>query len=101
MVGTHGNKAVDRVGTNYREGEEPTAIVRGELVLDIYDSSTKQLLWHGTAKKALEPQHDQETRLKNLGRGTTQADEQVSAKIERVKRVLISLRRDAWVGPRS
>lgn len=38
----------------------------GTLVLDMYDSSTKQLVWSGTATKTLEPGSNQEKNEKHL-----------------------------------
>jgi hypothetical protein len=38
----------------------------GTLVLDMYDPSKKQLIWSGTATKALDPSKDQEKNQKNL-----------------------------------
>jgi polysaccharide deacetylase 2 family uncharacterized protein YibQ len=36
------------------------------LVLDIYDPTSKQLIWTGTATKTLNPSSDQEKNQKNL-----------------------------------
>jgi hypothetical protein len=36
------------------------------LVLDIYDPTTKQLVWTGTATKTLNPSSNQEKNQKNL-----------------------------------
>lgn len=48
-----------------REYHPPT-ISRGTLVLDVYDSGQKQLVWRGTATRVLDPNSSQETRQKNL-----------------------------------
>ena len=38
----------------------------GSLVLDMYDPTTKQLVWTGTASKTIEPSSNQEKNQKNL-----------------------------------
>jgi Domain of unknown function (DUF4136) len=38
----------------------------GALVLDMYDPATKQLVWTGTASKAIDPSSNQEKNQKNL-----------------------------------
>jgi hypothetical protein len=38
----------------------------GSFVLDMYDPTTKQLVWTGTATKAIEPSSNQEKNQKNL-----------------------------------
>lgn len=38
----------------------------GSLVLDMYDPTTKQLLWTGTATKTLDPSGNQQKSQKNL-----------------------------------
>ena len=38
----------------------------GTLVLDMYDPSTKQLVWTGRATKTLDPSNSQEKKQKNL-----------------------------------
>jgi hypothetical protein len=38
----------------------------GSLVLDMYDPSTKQLVWTGTATKTIDPSSNQEKNQKNL-----------------------------------
>ena len=38
----------------------------GSLVLDMYDPTTKQLVWTGTATKAIDPSSNQEKNQKNL-----------------------------------
>jgi Domain of unknown function (DUF4136) len=40
----------------------------GSLVLDIYDPITKQLVWTGTATKAIDPSSNQEKNQKNLNK---------------------------------
>src|SRR5262249_34643596 len=40
----------------------------GTLVLDVYDSAAKQLVWTGTATKTLNPSKDQEKNQKNLNK---------------------------------
>ena len=41
-------------------------ITVGTLVLDMYDPSTKQLVWSGRATKTLDPNNSQEKKQKNL-----------------------------------
>ena len=41
-------------------------IDEGTLVLDMYDPTTKQLVWTGTATKTLDPNGNQEKNMKNL-----------------------------------
>jgi len=43
-----------------------TNITVGTLVLDMYDPSTKQLVWSGRATKTLDPSNSQEKKQKNL-----------------------------------
>jgi Domain of unknown function (DUF4136) len=43
-----------------------SSISVGTLVLDMYDPSTKQLVWTGRATKTLEPSNNQEKNQKNL-----------------------------------
>jgi hypothetical protein len=43
-----------------------STISNGTLVLDIYDPTSKQLIWTGTATKTLNPSSDQEKNQKNL-----------------------------------
>jgi hypothetical protein len=43
-----------------------TSISVGTLVLDMYDPSTKKLVWTGRATKTLEPGNSQEKKQKNL-----------------------------------
>jgi hypothetical protein len=38
----------------------------GSLVVDMYDPTTKQLVWTGTATKTLDPSSNQEKNMKNL-----------------------------------
>ncbi|HXX27501.1 MAG TPA: DUF4136 domain-containing protein [Terriglobales bacterium] len=40
----------------------------GSLVLDMYDPTTKQLVWTGTATKTLDPSSNQEKNQKNLNK---------------------------------
>jgi len=40
----------------------------GSLVLDMYDPASKQLVWSGTATKAIEPSSNQEKNEKNLNK---------------------------------
>ena len=40
----------------------------GSFVLDMYDPTTKQLVWTGTATKAIEPSSNQEKNQKNLNK---------------------------------
>ena len=41
----------------------------GSLVLDMYDPTTKQLVWQGTATKTVNPSANQEKNEKNLNKG--------------------------------
>src|SRR5262249_20785300 len=43
-----------------------STITNGSLVLDMYDTSTKQLVWTGSATKTLNPGSDQKKVQKNL-----------------------------------
>jgi len=43
-----------------------STITNGTLVLDMYDPSTKQLVWTGNATKTLDPSGNQEKNQKNL-----------------------------------
>jgi hypothetical protein len=43
-----------------------STITNGTLVLDMYDPSTKQLVWTGNASKTLDPSGNQEKNQKNL-----------------------------------
>jgi Domain of unknown function (DUF4136) len=43
-----------------------STISNGSLVLDMYDPTTKQLVWTGTATKTLDPSGNQEKNQKNL-----------------------------------
>lgn len=43
-----------------------STITNGALVLDMYDPSTKQLVWTGNATKTLDPSGNQEKNQKNL-----------------------------------
>jgi len=43
-----------------------STISNGSLVVDIYDPTTKQLVWTGTATKTLDPSSNQEKNQKNL-----------------------------------
>jgi hypothetical protein len=43
-----------------------STISNGTLVLDLYDPSTKQLVWTGNATKTLDPSSNQEKNQKNL-----------------------------------
>jgi len=45
-----------------------SSISVGTLVLDIYDPTTKQLIWTGTATKALDPSSSQEKNQKHLNK---------------------------------
>jgi Domain of unknown function (DUF4136) len=45
-----------------------STIAIGALVLDMYDPSTKQLVWTGTATKTLDPSSNQEKNQKNLNK---------------------------------
>ena len=40
----------------------------GTLVLDMYDPSTKQLVWTGNATKTIDPSSNQEKNMKNLNK---------------------------------
>ena len=45
---------------------QSTTINVGTLVLDLYDPSTKQLVWTGNATKTIDPSSSQEKNQKNL-----------------------------------
>jgi len=45
---------------------QSSTISIGTLVLDMYDPSTKQLVWTGRATKTLDPNANQEKKQKNL-----------------------------------
>lgn len=45
-----------------------STISNGTLVLDLYDPSTKQLVWTGNATKTLDPSGNQEKNMKNLNK---------------------------------
>jgi len=45
-----------------------TNITVGTLVLDMYDPSTKQLVWSGRATKTIDPSNSQEKKQKNLNK---------------------------------
>jgi hypothetical protein len=45
---------------------QSSTISNGQLVLDMYDPGTKQLVWTGTATKTLDPSGNQEKNQKNL-----------------------------------
>lgn len=45
-----------------------STISNGTLVLDLYDPSTKQLVWTGNATKTLDPSGNQEKNQKNLNK---------------------------------
>ena len=49
---------------------QSTVISIGTLVIDMYDPSTKQLVWTGRATKTLDPGNNQEKRQKNLDKAT-------------------------------
>jgi hypothetical protein len=41
----------------------------GTLIIDIYDSAAKKLVWSGQANKTLDPKSSPEQRLKNIDKG--------------------------------
>jgi Domain of unknown function (DUF4136) len=45
-----------------------STITNGTLVLDMYDPTTKQLVWTGNATKTLDPSSNQEKNMKNLNK---------------------------------
>jgi hypothetical protein len=45
-----------------------STITIGSFVLDIYDPTTKQLVWTGTATKAIDPSSNQEKNQKNMNK---------------------------------
>jgi Domain of unknown function (DUF4136) len=47
---------------------QSSTISNGTLVLDLYDPSTKQLVWTGNATKTLDPSGNQEKNQKNLNK---------------------------------
>jgi hypothetical protein len=49
-------------------GATSSTISAGTLVLDMYDPTTKQLVWTGTATKALDPSSNQEKNVESLDR---------------------------------
>jgi len=49
---------------------QQSTISTGMLVLDMYDPSTKQLVWTGRATKTLDPSANQEKKQKNLDKAT-------------------------------
>ena len=48
---------------------QTTTIHIGEFALDMYDPTSKQLVWRGTATKTLDPKAKPEKRQKNLDKG--------------------------------
>jgi hypothetical protein len=45
-----------------------STITNGTLVVDMYDPTTKQLVWTGNATKTLDPSSNQEKNMKNLNK---------------------------------
>lgn len=45
-----------------------STINNGSVVVDLYDTSTKQLVWTGTATKTLDPSNNQDKNQKNLNK---------------------------------
>ncbi len=58
------------MGTTITTGQTST-IYTGQLVLDIYDSAHKSLVWRGIASKTLDTKAKPEKRQKNLDKGVT------------------------------
>jgi hypothetical protein len=62
------------MGDGFRWSGMPAAtsstIGVGTLVLDVYDPTTKQLVWTGTATKTLDPSSNQEKNMQNLNKTT-------------------------------
>jgi len=67
-------------GPNWRDGwyvmaggspsmtPSPSKIQSGQIVLDMYDTSTKHLVWRGMASKTLDPKHKPEEQQKNIAK---------------------------------
>jgi len=63
-----------------------STISTGTFVLDLYDPTTKQLVWTGTATKTLNPSSDQEKNQKKSGQGYGEVVEELPAAAEEVVR---------------
>jgi hypothetical protein len=48
-----------------------STIYVGQLALDLYDSSKKELVWRGVASKTIDPQAKPEKRQKNITKTVT------------------------------
>ena len=51
----------------------------GSLVVDFYDPATKQLVWTGTASKAVTPSKNEQKNLEHLDKGNAETAEELSA----------------------
>lgn len=60
----------------------------GTLVLDMYDPSSKQLVWTGNATKTIDPSSNQEKNMKNLNKAMAKLLKNYPAEAEVVKRTL-------------
>ena len=58
------------MGSTWTTGETST-IYTGQLALDMYDQSSKTLVWRGVASKTLDTKAKPEKREKNLGKAVT------------------------------
>jgi hypothetical protein len=58
------------MGSSWTTGETST-IYTGQLALDMYDQSTKTLVWRGVASKTLDTKAKPEKREKNLAKAVT------------------------------
>jgi hypothetical protein len=59
---------------------QQSTITTGTLVLDMYDPSTKQLVWTGRVSKTLDPSANQGKKQKNLDKANAEAVEEFSTK---------------------
>ena len=58
------------MGSTMTTGQTSTIHI-GEVALDMYDPSNKQLVWRGAATKTLDPKAKPEKRQKNIAKGVT------------------------------
>jgi Domain of unknown function (DUF4136) len=56
-----------RMGGGMATATQSTIAV-GSIAVDLYDPSTKQLVWTGTATKSIDPSSNQEKNMKNLNK---------------------------------
>ncbi len=64
-----------------------STIYVGQLALDMYATSPQKLIWRGLASKTIDPNAKPEKRQKNLGEGSCQAAEELSAAGQRLSPV--------------